>query len=373
MPGLVGGFGKLNPFFSFYKNNFFNLFHFSPKRLYNCKKSVHLSIFDGDTNFDAQIDSKSDSDTRKVAKTTNHLGAYLAGLIEGDGTFAIHNTDSTAAKYRPMIVIVFKKADLPLAQFLHNLTNCGKVYLKTDRGYVLWQIQDIVGVFTIVSIINGYMRTPKLEALHRTINWLNNYIYNNQASKLPSTKLILAKINKIEIKGIDNTPIDSNAWLAGFSDADSNFSINIHQRSNKNSMRVQLFYRLEIRQNYHRLDNNRSQVSYFLIMSKIATYLGTSVLSRSRIQKDKQYYSFIVMGANEYSRIKTTEYFNNFPLLSSKYLDYLSWSYVLELQRSNSRVTSYLDKGIEIRKDFNNTRTTYNWSHLENCYLKAKE
>ena len=108
-------------------------------------------------------------------------------------------------------------------------------------------------------------------------------------------------------------------------------------------------------------------------MSKIATYLKTSVLSRNRIQGDKQYFSFIVMGANGYSRIKITEYFNNYPLLSSKYLDFLSWSYILELQRSNSRVTSYLDKALQIKKDFNKTRTTYIWSHLENCYLKAKE
>ena len=69
-----------------------------------------------------------------------------------------------------MILIVFKKSDLPLANFLRELTNCGIVMNKKDRGYVLWQIKDIVGVFTIVNIINGYMRTPKIEALIRTIN-----------------------------------------------------------------------------------------------------------------------------------------------------------------------------------------------------------
>ena len=52
------------------------------------------------------------------------LGPYLAGLIEGDGTFAIHNNNSTAKKYRPKIIIVFKLADLPLAEYLQELTNC---------------------------------------------------------------------------------------------------------------------------------------------------------------------------------------------------------------------------------------------------------
>jgi LAGLIDADG endonuclease len=99
----------------------------------------------------------------------NYLGPYLAGLIEGDGTIAVHNIHSTAKKYAPMIIIVFKLADLPLANYLRDITNCGKVYIKSNRGYVLWQIQDILSVFTITVIINGYMRTPKIEALHRVI------------------------------------------------------------------------------------------------------------------------------------------------------------------------------------------------------------
>ena len=71
---------------------------------------------------------------------------------------------------------MFKKADLPLAEYLQKLTNCGKIYLKPGRGYVLWQIQDIVGVFTIITLINGYMRTPKIEALfssHKLVKWIH--------------------------------------------------------------------------------------------------------------------------------------------------------------------------------------------------------
>ena len=125
---------------------------------------------------------------------------------------------------------------------MKNLTECGIVKKKPDRGYVLWQIQDIIGVYTIVNIINGYMRTPKVEALNRTINWLNNnYICDNKYSEVLSTKKFLYQIHKTEIKGLDNSAIDSNPWLAGFTDADGHFSINIHKRTNRNSIRVQLF------------------------------------------------------------------------------------------------------------------------------------
>ncbi len=348
MPAMVGGFGNTSSILSL--NNIFNYSNYSSSNISYCLAS-----------------SKNDSIS---VNFNSNLGSYLAGLIEGDGTFSIHDSNSIAKNQAPKIIIVFKKADLPLAKYLQELTTCGTVQIKADRGYVLWQIQDIVGVSTIVTIINGYMRTPKIEALHRTINWLNNYIEKRKNSKLPITKSILSKIKRLEIKGLDKSDIYSNPWFAGFSDADANFSINIHTRSNRNSTRVQLYYRLEIRQNYHRLNNNGEQMSFFLIMSKIAEFFGTNVLSRSRIKGDKHYFSFMVICSNKTSLIKTTEYFNKFPLLSSKYLDFKDWYKIFELQTSNSITTSYLDIALSIRKDFNSTRTSYNWNHLINCYLK---
>ena len=339
---------------SLYFNNFG--FGFGFNNYYNNIKNFYL--------VNSSINNFHSKSTNKI---TLQLGAYLAGLIEGAGTFAVHNTTSTAKKYLPMIIIVFKKADLPLAEYLQNITQCGKVYLKTNRGYVIWEIQDLVSVFTMVTIINGYMRTPKIIGLQRTIQWFNLYIKNNQNSRLSKTKLNLDKIYPLEVKPLDNSPVDSNSWLAGFSDAIANFSINIHERSNKNSTRVKLFFRLEIKQNYHRLDPEGVKVSYFSIMSILANFLDVNVYSKSRISKDKQFYSFNVICTNKNSLLKITEYFNKFPLLSSKYLDYKDWCYLLELQSLSgvkTITTSYLDQALNIRKDFNNTRTTYYWDHL---------
>ena len=108
-------------------------------------------------------------------------------------------------------------------------------------------------------------------------------------------------------------------------------------------------------------------------MSKIGLFLGVTLYSRSRLIKDKVFYSFIIISQNKESNLKVCDYFNKFPLLSSKYLDYISWCYVLDLQQKNSRTTSYLDEALIIRKDFNKTRTTYNWDHINNCYLTKKD
>lgn len=361
MPALVGGFGNIKNL-----NLCFNYFSLSSKLTPNLNTSI--------SNISDNSSISKNSEIYKILEQNDNnfnsqLGPYLAGLIEGDGTFAIHNKNSIAKKYSPMIIIVFKKSDLPLAQYLQNLTQCGSVYLKPNRGYVLWQIQDLVSVFTIVTLINGYMRTPKLEALHRTIVWFNTYIKNNYNSKLPSTKLILNKIYPIELKPLDTSPVYSNAWFSGLTDADGNFSINIHKRSKKNLTRVQLYYRLELRQTYHKLDPEMNKVSYFSIMSILANYLGVNVYSRSKIIKEKQYYSFIIMAANRTSLSILSDYFNKFPLLSSKFLDFKDWVYILELQKNNPITSSYLNEAINVRKNYNDTRTQYNWDHLKDCYL----
>jgi hypothetical protein len=374
MPGMVGGFGNISSNIQFFNNN--NLIGISDQFTDPVNKVFRVINKE-------KVDNNNDNILfSKFKHEQFQLSSYLAGLIESDGCLAVRDKNSTAKKYNPKIIIVFKKGDLPLAQYLQTITNCGRVHIKPTKGYVLWQIQDLISVFKIVKLINGYMRTPKIEALNRTIDWLNNYVVINQFSKLPSTQNILSQIQEsygpsnneikpiMELKGLDNSPIDSNAWLAGFSDGDGNFSINIHKRSNRNSTRVQLFFRLEIAQTYHRISSDMTEVNFFNIMSKIAMYLETNVLSRTRNQENKVFNSYIVTAQNKISLKKITKYFSNFPLVSSKYLDYKDWIYILKLQQTNSLTTSYLEKAINIRKDFNKTRTTFKWNHLKNCYLK---
>jgi hypothetical protein len=81
----------------------------------------------------------------------------------------------------------------------------------------MWQIQDLIGVYTIVTLVNGYMRTAKIEALKRTIDWIMNTIAKNHLGPvpragLPSTKGLLSKNKPLEVKAMDNSPIDTNPF-----------------------------------------------------------------------------------------------------------------------------------------------------------------
>jgi len=231
-----------------------------------------------------------------------------------------------------------------------------KIFLFLVRKVcAIWQIQNIEDVVKIIYIINGFMRTPKIEALHRAIEWYNNY-----------------KATKIKPLGLDLSPIDSNAWLAGFSDGDANFSINLTDRKKKGaitSKRVQVFFRIELRQNYHREASvEQGGTSYFKILSDISRYLEVNLYSRSREQKDKIFYSYTVIAHNMQSHLKTIEYFDRYPLYSSKYLAYKDWKYVVEQiqKRAGKPLTSKNILEIQIIKaQFNQKRTIFNFSHLD--------
>ena len=324
MPAMIGGFGKINYML------FFN----------EAIKYIHTN---------AKV--KEDLDSLR-----SKLGTYLAGLIEADGSIAVHDIKSNAKKYRPKFIIVFAIYDKPLADILASITNVGTVYAKPKAGHVLWQIQKTEDVIKIINLINGFMRTPKIEALHRAINWYNTYDNLN-----------------LECLSLDNSPINSNAWLAGFTDGDGNFSINLVDRKKKSittSKRVQAFFRIELRQDYHRdVPINLGGISYFDILTKIARYLNVNLLSRTKEKDDKIFYSFMVISHSSMSHKKVMEYFDKFSLYSSKYLAYKDWSYLVNKNITRNSKPLSKEDIIEIEKikaQFNSKRVLFDFSHLNN-------
>ena len=179
MPGLVGGFGKINISMNIIKK------HFSTNK-----------------ELETQIELRS------------KIGPYLAGLIESDGTIAVHNKDSNTKKYNPKIAVVFNLVDEPLAKKLASITNAGTIYKKQNAGHVLWQIQKLEDVIKIINIINGFLRTGKIVEFHRAIQWCNDNLYTN-IKPLP----------------LNNSRICSDGWLAGFVNKNSSFSITVSDRS----------------------------------------------------------------------------------------------------------------------------------------------
>lgn len=161
--------------------------------------------------------------------------------------------------------------------------------------------------------------------------------------------------------------------ISWFSDGDSNFSITLTNRKKKGtitSKRVQTFFRIELRQTYHRnVSVEQGGASYFAILSKISAHLNVNLYSRTRIQKDKVFYAFMVISHSAASHAKVISYFDRFPLYSSKYLAYKDWSYVVEqvrLRAGKVLTSKEISEVEKIKAQFNSKRKSFDFSHLDN-------
>jgi hypothetical protein len=127
----------------------------------------------------------------------------------------------------------------------------------------LTRYEDLI---LIITLVNGYFRTPKLEALHRLIDLCNKKLDYN-IKKYP----------------LDLSDIFTNSWLTGFTDADGNFNVIISLRKNLNSIRIQTQFRIELRQTYHKQNLSEGYgITYWDILSIIANKLGINVYNRAR-------------------------------------------------------------------------------------------
>jgi hypothetical protein len=107
MPALIGGFGKII---------------INTKRYFSMESNVKRAL---------------ESSVKTESELRSKMGPYLAGLIEADGSFAIHDKDSKSKIYCPKILVVFSLPDEPLANKLASITNAGVVYIRKSSGCVI--------------------------------------------------------------------------------------------------------------------------------------------------------------------------------------------------------------------------------------------
>lgn len=278
------------------------------------------------------------------SSTKKEFGQYLAGLIEGDGTIIVPTTERSAKgkiNY-PSIQIVFNLKDLPLALIIQKeLSNGSLARKKGVNAYVL-TINNHEGWLLIVSLINGKMRTPKINALYKLIDWLNKRFNTLNIIKAP----------------IDKSPLDSNAWLSGFIEADGHFSVRTTTVSRYPKMECK--FELSQRQIDHNGNNNLS------FLELIAELLLTNVKA---IRLNKPNPEYRLRTTNLKANIILETYLERYPLYGSKYLDYKDWQKVLEIFKLGEHKQKHgIEKIISIKLGMNDRRTVLIWNHLNNFY-----
>ena len=268
------------------------------------------------------------------------FSSYLTGLIEGDGLIITPNTDRSV-KGRinyPSIQIVFHLKDFPLASLIQMKIKNGSLSRKKGVNAYVLTINNYNGLIFLISMINGNMRTPKIYSLYNLIDWLN------------------FKFKEINIpkKPLNNSPLDSNAWLSGFIEADGHFSVRTSITSKY--PKVECKFELSHRQIDHKGNNNLDFLEF------IAKFLISSVKA---IRVDKPNPEYRVRTTSLNGNLILENYLKTFPLFGSKYLDYKDWMKVLDKFKSGQfKHKSNIAEIILIKSCMNDARTVFIWDHL---------
>jgi len=274
------------------------------------------------------------------------LGYYLAGLIEGDGNIWTQKTirSSKGRINNPQITFSFGKKEKPLYRCIQGIFSTGSLYDIKSTNACRYQISEKDTLIKIIKLINGKFRTPKIEYLYRAIDYIN-IVHNANIKKLP----------------LDKSNLLSNPWLTGMTDSDGNFHISLcgtyalTGSACKGRGRIICSFTLK-----QRMIDKPTKLSCVPFMTELAD------LFKCKINyKGENEIVFVVQANSKHYLVKS--YFNEFPLMSSKYLNYLSYLKGLDYlgkSLTNKEITEIQT----IKNTMNSKRTYYNWDYLNNFY-----
>jgi hypothetical protein len=281
-------------------------------------------------------------------KNNKHFITYLTGLIEGDGTIIIPKTErSSKGKLNyPSIQIIFHLKDLPLALLIQKILGFGSLQRKKGINAYILYINNQKGILNLVNLLNGNMRTPKINSLYKLIDWLNNKDLNLNLIKLP----------------LNTIPLENDAWFSGMIESDGHFSVRSTAAAEGRGKypKIECKFELSQRQKDHLGYSNE------LFLANIAKFLNVSL---KHFRENTSNPQFRLRTTSLDSNLKLINYLNEFPLFGSKYLDYENWREVLNLFNPRFKYSEEnINKVLNLKKEMNDNRTIFIWDHLNKFY-----
>lgn len=236
------------------------------------------------------------------------FGYYLAGLIEGDGSISSNK-----------IEIVFHIWDVSLAYYLKKRIGFGHVYHIKKEQAVKYVISNKEGIIKVLNLINGKFYS----------DYKIKYMIKHNYEEKYNIKILPPVNYKI-------IPLDTNSFLAGFSDADSCFNITISKsKTHFLGKNVVLNYRIK-------------QKDKTIINIIKETFKGNIYYFKS---EDINCYN-----STSFKTIpKFITYFDRYSLISTKFINYIKWRKAFQLILKKEHLTELGLKKIEAIKNSMNT------------------
>jgi hypothetical protein len=292
------------------------------------------------------------SNTSNCSNNNYNFLSYLTGLIEGDGTIIVPKTErSSKGKLNyPSIQIVFHLKDFPLALLIQKNLGYGSLIRKKGNSYAanayILYINDQKGILNLVNLLNGNMRTPKINSLHKLIDWLNNKNPNLNLNKLPINKNSLSK----------------DAWLSGIIESDGHFSV----RTTRGCAATGKYPKIECKFELSQRQKDHLGYSNEVFLADIAKFLKVS-LKNTRENTPHPQYRLRTMSLE--TNLILVNYLNEYPLFGSKFLDYNNWKEILNLFNPRFKYSQEnIEKVLHLKSEMNDKRTIFIWNHLNKFY-----
>jgi len=307
--------------------------------------------------------SKKDDSPSVVGVTTAQnkfkFTSYLTGLIEGDGSIHVPNSERSAKGklYYPSISLAFHLKELPLALLIQKNLGFGSISRRKGAKAYYLVINDKRGILSMVNLLNGNMRTPKINFLYKLIDYLNNQksVALGPVSSYASQGEGVHTADKIINLPLCTRPLNEDAWFSGFIEADGHFSV----RTTLIGKYPKLECKFELSQSQtDPLGNDK-----YSFLSGISEFLKTSI---KIIKENSPHPQYRLRTTNLESNFILINYLNQYPLFGSKFLDFNNWKEVLELFRLGKK--DNLHEVIKLKSEMNNNRTFFTWDHLHKFY-----
>lgn len=278
-------------------------------------------------------------------ENNSKLGYYLTGLIEGDGNIWTQKTirSPKGCIINPRISFSFNRKEKPLYKHINKVLGGGYINDIKLTNASVYTIADKFTLIKLINLINGKFRTPKIIYLHKAIDYLNT-VHNTNIDKLP----------------LFNGTLCDNPWLTGMIDSDGSFFINLNGKYKFNDIDTKGRVKIHFSLSQRKIDKLLN-ITCVPFMTDVATFFKTNLY----FVKNRNIISVSVLANNKHYIVKY--YFDKFPLMSSKYLDYLCYEQGLNYlgkQLKHNEITEIRN----IKESMNNNRTYFNWNHLDNFY-----
>jgi LAGLIDADG endonuclease len=186
-------------------------------KINNVNENVEM-LFDFDKPLISKENFISDHLKKHIKpETDEEFGYYLAGLIEGDGSFGFGLS---------RFEIAFHMDDISSAYYIKKRIGYGSVLFLKNKNSVRYVLRHSLGLKKVLSLINGKLLGQN--KIDQIINHKYSEKYN--MSILPKS----------------NFDLSENYWLAGFSDADGSFGIFINKsKTHKSGYNITLPFRIK--------------------------------------------------------------------------------------------------------------------------------